>query len=181
MFDARASPTTGGVRALIAITSLAFALSACSGHRGQLRGSIYEGGAARFRIGPLGADWRRLDVADENDLAWHSPRLAAVVQANATCDPDSDIPLVALTNHLLMGFTEREVRSEELVPMDGREALRTHLTARLDGVPRELLLYVMKKDDCVYDLALLTPVGAAFERAMAEFEPFVRGFTTEPR
>lgn len=174
-----------GVRAPVAIValvvtaSLALGLAACAGGRGQLRGSLYESAHARYQIGPLGADWRRLDVADENDLAWHSERAAAVIQVNSTCDPDSDIPLVALTNHLLGGFTDREILSEERVPLDGREALRTHVTARLDGVPRELLLYVMKKDDCVYDLALLSPGGASFEGAASEFEPFVRGFTTE--
>jgi hypothetical protein len=89
------------------------------------------------------------------------------------------VPLTALTNHLLLGFTERDVQEQEIVPMDGREALRTHVVARLDGVPRELLFYVMKKDDCVYDLALLAPVGPQFERALVEFEPFVAGFTTE--
>ncbi len=153
-------------------------LSACSGG-GQLVGSVYTDPEARYRVGTLGGDWARLRVEDQNDLAWRSERLGSIVQVNATCDPSGDVPLFALTNHLLMGFTDRDVRAQELVPMDGREALRTHVVARLDGVPRELLFYVMKKDDCVYDLALLAPEGAGFERALVEFEPFVQGFSTE--
>lgn len=154
-------------------------LAACSGGGGQLRGAVYTDREAHYQIGPLAADWQRLDVEDQNDLAWRSARLSSIVQVNATCDPGSDVPLSALTNHLLLGFTERDVQEQEIVPMDGREALRTHVVARLDGVPRELLFYVMKKDDCVYDLALLAPVGPQFERALVEFEPFVAGFTTE--
>lgn len=144
-------------------------------------GSVYRDAEARYRIGPVGASWTPLDVEGEGDLAWHDPRAGAVVHVNATCDPGADVPLTALTNHLLAGFTAREVVSEELVPFDGREALRTHVRARLDGVPRELLLYVLKKDGCVYDLGLVTPTGRAFEDALTSFEPFAAGFTTEVR
>lgn len=165
--------------AVLVSIAIVLGLGACSGGAGQLRGTRYSDREASYDIGPLSSEWRRLSVEDQNDLAWHHERLAAIVQVNATCDPASDVPLSALTNHLLAGFTERDVREQELVPMDGREALRTHVVARLDGVPRELLFYVMKKDDCVYDLALLAPVGSHFEAARGEFEPFVAGFRTE--
>ncbi len=153
-------------------------LAACGAGGGTLRGSVYTDREARYRIGTLSGDWQRLRVEDQNDLAWRSERLSSIVQVNATCDPGSDVPLAALTNHLLLGFTDRETQEQAVVPMDGREALRTHVVARLDGVPRELLFYVLKKDDCVYDLTLLAPVGPSFERALVEFEPFVQGFTT---
>ena len=63
--------------------------------------------------------------------------------------------------------------------MDGREALRTHLTAKLDGVPREIVLQILKKDECVYDFGLITPRGAAFESALPDFDQMVSGFTTD--
>jgi len=168
------------VRSHLVPLALVITVAACGGG-GQLRGAVYTDPEASYRIGPLSGDWQRVRVEDQNDLAWRSERTESIVQVNATCDPASDVPLTALTNHLLLGFTERELRQQALVPMDGREALRTHVVARLDGVARELLLYVLKKDDCVYDLALLAPVGQPFERALVEFEPFVAAFTTEVR
>lgn len=174
----RSSARTLLVGALVALGLVALT-PGCGGGHGQLRGDVYSDREARYRIGPVGGGWERLTLEDQNDLAWRSARLGAIVQVNSTCDPASDVPLTALTNHLLMGFTERDLRTQELVPMDGREALRTHVVARLDGVPRELLFYVLKKDDCVYDLTLLAPPGPPFERALVEFEPFVQGFTTE--
>ncbi|MBX3269483.1 MAG: hypothetical protein KF729_04450 [Sandaracinaceae bacterium] len=156
---------------------MALSLAIGCGGGGTLRGAIYEGPEARYRIGELGAGWSRLDLA-QNDLAWRGDD-GAVVQLNATCDPFQDVPLSSLTNHLLIGFTERDLRAQELVPLDGREALRSHYLARLDGVPRELLLYVLKKDECTYDFALVAPPGASFERARPAFERFVAGFTTE--
>lgn len=167
------------MRAFVTIGALAV-VAGC-GASPRLRGSIFRDDEASYRIGPVGRSWTPLDVEGEGDLAWHDAAAGAVVQVNATCDPGADVPLAALTNHLLAGFTQREVVTEELVPFDGREALRTHVRARLDGVPRELLLYVMKKDDCVYDLALVTPTGAAFEDALGSFEPFALGFSTEVR
>ena len=101
---------------------------------------------------------------------------------NASCDTALDIPLVALTNHLLVGFTERsEVEPQALVQMDGREALRTHVVAKLDGVTRELLLTVLKKDECVYDFALLAPPGAPFAQSLPAYDAMLGGFRTEPR
>ena len=182
MFRAVASSTTRRVRRSTVIVPLVMGcavVGGCSGSSGQLRGSVYRDREATYRVGSLSQEWQRLSVEDQNDLAWSHAASASIVQVNSTCDPASDVPLSTLTNHLLMGFTERDIRDQAIVPMDEREALRTHVVARLDGVPRELLLYVLKKDDCVYDLALLAPVGAPFERSLLEFEPFVAGFSTE--
>jgi hypothetical protein len=70
------------------------------------------------------------------------------------------------------------VLEEELVPMDGREALRTHFRAKLDGVPRDMLLQILKKDSCVYDFALVTPPDASFDEALLDFDQMLAGFTT---
>jgi hypothetical protein len=163
-------------RAGTSLLSLVAALAACGG--GSYEAGVYRDEEATFRIGTLPAGWARVDLDGQNDLAFHHDGLAAVLQVNASCDPSLDIPLVALTNHLLFGFTEREIRSQELLPFSSREALRTHLTAKLDGVPREILLTVLKKDGCVYDFALVAPPGAAFLRARPAFEALLAGFAT---
>lgn len=143
-----------------------------------MRGRIYQDEEAHYRIGELSGSWTSIDVPD-NDLAFHSSSLEAIVQVNASCDPTGDIPLTVLTNHLLAGFTARQTLSEDLVPMDGREALRTHVIADLDGASRELLIYVLKKNNCVYDMTMIAPAGTHFTAALATFEGFVTGFTTE--
>lgn len=176
----RASSTLH-VSAAQLVCALVLVTSAGCGGGARLRGSVYRDDEASYRIGPVASSWTALDVEGEGDLAWHDARAGAVIHVNASCDPGADVPLTALTNHLLAGFTQRELVTEELVPLDGREALRTHVRARFDGVPRELLLYVMKKNGCVYDLGLVTPTGAAFEDALLSFEPFVAGFSTEVR
>src|SRR5262249_26237917 len=102
----------------------------------------------------------------------------ATILVNARCrKPDDDTPLVALTNHLLMGSTEREFVSQATEPFDGREALHTHVKSKWDGVPMELDLFVMKKDGCIYDFVYLAaPTG--FGEGSTSFEAVVKGFHT---
>ncbi|MFW2386833.1 MAG: hypothetical protein ACN4G0_00740 [Polyangiales bacterium] len=145
---------------------------------GALQGGVFQGEQTSYRVGPVGTDWTPVTVDNQNDLAWHSEAKGAVIHVDSDCDPALDIPLTALRSHLLIGFTEREVISEDVVPMDGREALRTRLRAKLDGVPRAILLQILKKDGCVYDFGLVTPPGPSFDEALSDFDGVLAGFST---
>jgi hypothetical protein len=158
---------------------LAGLLAGCA-TSGSFEGQVYRGPEVSYEVGSLQAGWRRVEVARENDAAWSHGKLASVVQVNASCNPELDIPHEALTGHLMIGFTEREYESQQRVPLAAREALRTHVRAKLDGVPRELLLYVLKKNGCVYDFVLVGPPDERFDRARDDFERLVQGFGTRP-
>ena len=86
------------------------------------------------------------------------------------------MPLASLTQHLFLQFTEREVKSQQELNLDGRAALRTELVGKLDGVPKQFLVYVLKKDGCVYDFWRISDPTSADP---APFEGFVNGFATE--
>lgn len=119
--------------------------------------------------------WQSTEVDGADDLAWTHDETAAVIHVGGSCDPRLDLPLPALTNHLLIGFTEREVVGEERRPFQSREALDSHIIAKLDGVVRELRLVVLKKDDCVYDFALVSSRDA-FADANATFTSILDSF-----
>jgi len=146
---------------------------------GTLQYGVYRGAHTSYRIGPVGPDWTPVTVDRQNNLSWHNEAKEALMQVDSDCSPGLDIPLRALRNHLMIGFTEREVVEETTIPMDGREALRTHFRAKLDGVPRDMLSQILKKDGCVYDFALITPPGPSFDEALPDFDRMVAGFTTD--
>jgi hypothetical protein len=99
------------------------------------------------------------------------------VAVNGRCGVDGDdVPLASLTQHLFLQFTERELKAQSELNLDGRAALRTELTGKLDGVPKLFVVYVLKKDGCVYDFWRISEPAAA---DTAAFEGFVRGFATE--
>jgi hypothetical protein len=162
-------------RQLLAFMAL-FAGSACSGSEVRVRGNEVSAGGLRYAFGPVASSWRPVEV-ESNDVAWFDEVSHGVAHVDHTCDRAMDAPLPSLVQHLLIGFTQRETVLEETVPFDGREARHVVVNARLDGVPRALELYVMKKDGCVYDLGFVAP-PERFDSGRAAFSAFVRGFRT---
>lgn len=160
----------------VAVVALAasFLALACGGP--HFDGRRYDDGALRFRTGPVPASWRSIE-SDGTLLAFRDDQAGATVAVNGRCGVDGDdVPLASLTQHLFLQFTERELQSQEELTLDGRAALRTELTGKLDGVPKQFLVYVLKKDGCVYDFWRIGEPGAG---DFAAFEGFVRGFATE--
>ena len=139
-------------------------------------GNIYRGQEVSFRIGPLPKGFRRIEV-DGALLAFRDDAGDATIALNGRCGVDGDdVPLQALTNHLFLTFTKRRVESQQTLLLDGREALRTELSAELDGVPRRFVVFVLKKDGCVYDFMW---IGAESATDSTDFQRFVQGFSTQ--
>lgn len=149
----------------------------CSGASGvSVQGSTVSTGELSYTFGPVAPSWRPLTI-ENNDAAWVDDATRGTVHVDHTCERSQDTPLPALVNHLLLGFTEREFVSEETVPFDGREARHVVVRARLDGVPRVIELYVMKKDGCVFDLGYVAPPDR-YDAGRGAFDAFARGFRT---
>lgn len=145
---------------------------AASGFDGQ----TYRAGDLRFRVGEIPSRWRRLEVEGAL-LAFRDDAANATVALNGRCKVDGDdVPLESLTQHLFLQFTDRTLQSQSRVSLDGREALCTELTGALDGVAKKYLVYVLKKDGCVYDFMYIAAVASA--GPPAEFTRFVQGFAT---
>jgi hypothetical protein len=154
---------------------LALSLAAC--RHGALReGGVFEKDEVSYKLGPLPQSFEQVRLHGV-DVAFTSKRSPHVIAVNSTCEDHGDPPLGVLTRHLLMGFTDRQLVSEEERMLDGRAVLRSHYVARLDGVPEELLLLVMKKNTCVFDFSYLSPQGRLNE-LLGEFEALVAGFHT---
>lgn len=152
-----------------------------AGCRGVLAGTTFNKDAVGYRVVPPGGGtgWRRVDFAD-NDLAWLADGTGHVVAVNATCSDHDDPQLDVLTRHLVMGFTDRQWLSQEPFTLDGRDALRSKVTAKLDGVPVALEFVVMKKNGCVHDFTYISPMGHEAEH-QADFDALVAGFKQERR
>jgi hypothetical protein len=93
-------------------------------------------------------------------LAFHTAEERQLVLVTGRCGlANDDVPLVSLTQQLLIGTTSRATLREERVPFDGREALRSFVVAKLDGVPRFFDMLVVKKNGCVVDFVRTGPPG----------------------
>jgi hypothetical protein len=160
----------------------ALAVAAAAGgctHARAFDDGVYRRGSMAVRVGPVPPGWRRVTV-DGADLAFRDDERSGSALFNARCGRrDDDAPLSVLTEHLIMGTTEREFDAQDVVPFDRREAMHTLLRAKLDGVPMQYDIYVMKKDGCVYDLVYVAPPNR-FAAGAADFERFASGLQTVP-
>jgi len=158
------------------ILLLVLACAACAPIRYDPATGVVKKEGVAYRTGLPGPEWKVAKVGD-NDVALFNLKTLSAISANGACGVRGDAPLRVLLNHLLFGFSDRKVVSEEAVTIDGREALKAVMTARLDGIPRRFLVYIVKKDWCVYDLQYQAP-ESAFDAGLPAFDAFVRGFGT---
>ncbi len=160
------------------IPLLVFTLLVCSSCRtgAYANGQFSKGERVNYQLVAPGKGWTAVGLSD-NDLAYRAVSSPHFLAVNSTCHDHNDPSLQVLTQHLLIGFTERIQVSQEPGMLDGREQLRSHYRAKLDGVPVELLLVVMKKDGCVYDFSFVSPVGRVEEKR-GEFESMLASFRT---
>jgi hypothetical protein len=155
--------------ALLAGSALLFSCSTT-----HFDGRVFRKGDVAFRLAYLPPTWRQIEIND-TALAFRDDDNAATVAINGRCGKDAeDVPLQSLTQHLFLQFTERHLEDQELFSLDGREALRTELVAKLDGVPKYFHVVVLKKDGCVYDFMQI----AGRQQNGGEFLDFVRGFSS---
>jgi hypothetical protein len=179
-------PTTARARrsGLLLLLLLPHVLAAaaalgCGAATPRLDAGVYRSGPIAFRIGDVPSPWRPVSV-DGATLSYRDDANRASVLLDARCSrKDDDVPLVALTFHLVMGTTDREIASQETIPFDGREAMHTRLRAKQDGVAQDYDIYVLKKDGCVYDFVYVADPATADAGAPA-FERFVGTFHTLP-
>ncbi|HEY3497215.1 MAG TPA: hypothetical protein VGK73_21105 [Polyangiaceae bacterium] len=158
----------------VACVCAALALFACASS--SFDGRVFREDGMAFEVGPIPSAWRAIEV-DGALLAFRDDRNSSTVALNGRCGLDGDdVPLEALTHHLFLHFRDRKLVRQERVKLDEREALRSELVAELDGVPMHYVVYVLKKNGCVYDFMHVS--GAGDDSGREAFDRFVHGFGT---
>lgn len=119
----------------------------------KVAAGAYRDSDVHYTLAEPGAGWSRVNIGDANG-AWFNEELSSALLVNSHCQGVKDAPLEALARELTIGMTEREELKARKFTLSRREAFETELTAKLDGVPRHLVVLVLKKDGCVYDVVL---------------------------
>lgn len=165
------------MRKLATLLILLATLSGCAHRRGNFDDGRYSDGETAYQIGELSGQWI-LASRQPADVAFARLDLGATIYVDNSCRRYRDATLHILANHLFFGFDDIEVQSQELMEIDGREALRRTVSARLDGVAVLLGVTVIKKNNCIFDLVLVSPKDA-FEDTYEEYVEFVDAFHVE--
>lgn len=152
---------------------LSATLVACTA--GSYEGAVFRRGDLAYKTGGLSPAWKRIRVEDAN-LAFKHPGGGAII-ANAICGEAmiDDVPLDVLLNQSLFGVSDIHETEREEMNLDSRAALRAHITGAMDGVPIELELVVLKKDNCTFDFQLVAG-PEEFEERRPDFQQFYKAF-----
>jgi len=166
------------MKKIIGLILLGFGYSACAIPTGLNEG-VYQDAQVRYKIVAPGAAWKSLRLQTA-DLSWMQPKTGSTLLANSNCKGVKDVPLQSLTQHLLIGMTEKKIVSQETITFSGRDALETEVTAKIDGVPQRMKMLVMKKDGCVYDL-FYGADPAFYEEDLKSYFQLKNGFSEHER
>lgn len=148
-----------------------FAFSGCvsvSLNKGEVRRSeVYHW----VQPGGSYAEKKSADV----DRAWQNPRSGSIISVLSECTEEADPSLKILRDEVIRSLTEPKIEMEKNFAFQGREALRSQVQGRVDGVESAVDLVVLKKNGCAYILGLVaTPTSIGPERPY--FEEFIKGF-----
>jgi hypothetical protein len=110
----------------------------------------------------------------EADRAYRTPS-RAIVTLTSSCTRPTESSLEQLTRHLFFGLRNVELVERQTLTLDGQPALRSRVTATLEGKPVHLEVVVLRHDVCVFDFSLMSPraLGAPDRNA---FQQFVTSF-----
>jgi hypothetical protein len=163
------------MRTLFIATALSFGIGCQS--KAQKKPSGSEG---RFAIAaPVGA-WHKVSPGGA-DKAWYHPDIGASIYFDSNCkERFEDGRLEDLITHLTFGLVQGAPLREEVLMLDGREALLRVYDGKMDGVPVRVGAVVTKKNECLYD-GVYVASPSEFDTQWNAFVEVISGFKTKDK
>jgi hypothetical protein len=90
------------------------------------------------------------------DSAFMSKETQSILIINSLCDVYEATSLNHLISNMIGGIENIVIQNEEEKKLANRKSLRTYATGEIDGFPISLMIETVRKDDCIYDFALIS-------------------------
>jgi hypothetical protein len=122
--------------------------------------------------------WKKVEPGGA-DKAWYHPDIGASIYFDSNCkERFEDGRLEDLITHLTFGLVQGAPLREEMLMLDGREALLRVYDGKMDGVPVRVGAVVTKKNECLYDgVYIASP--SEFDAQWSAFVEVISGFKTK--
>ena len=112
-----------------------------------------------------------------SDEMWISSKTASTISFYTSCSP-SEPPLKNIRASAFAGLESMNISKEENITMSEREALKSDIEGKAEGVPVKIQFIVFKKNSCSYHLSYVS-LKENFEKEIAHFTKFVRNFRAQ--
>lgn len=93
------------------------------------------------------------------DRSWQNPKNGNTISYMSSCNMSAEPNLEILSKMALDGVENLHVIQKNYITFNGREALNTILIGRVDGVPVQADLTVLKKNNCVFNLTYIGSIN----------------------
>jgi hypothetical protein len=131
-----------------------------------------------YRVGKLPEDWENLKVK-VRAAAWYNPAYRSTISTDVLCEVSAgDRSLGVVAGEVSAAMDNRIVTDTKKFTLDERGALREHVTGSVDGVPLEMDIVVLKKNNCAFNMVAITPPDQMLG-VKPIFEEFFAGFHYE--
>lgn len=128
-----------------------------------------------YYIGMLPDGWRDLKTG-ARAASWYNPERRAAISTDVLCENSmGDKPLESIAGDIAASIDDRRVTGTRDFMLDGRGALRESVVGTVDGVPMNMEIVVLKKNNCSFNMAAIVP-PEELSAVMPDFETFVGGF-----
>jgi hypothetical protein len=116
--------------------------------------------------------------SEQTDLAWQNQKSGNTIAVLTECSETSDPTLADLEEDMTQVLSEPKVVKTENLMFEEREALRSLIDGKVDGIAVKVDVLTFKKNSCSYTL---TYMGRAqgFEKEHAAFDSFLKGFKVQ--
>jgi hypothetical protein len=108
------------------------------------------------------------------DKAWQSPKTGNSISYFSDCK-SSSLPLKAIRTNIFTGVESLKILDEGVATYNAREALRSIVIGKMEGVPIKINLIIFKKNMCTYSLSYVALLDQ-YDRELSSFNKFVEGF-----
>jgi len=128
-----------------------------------------------YRVGTLPDSWQRMK-SRARAISFYNDGYKTSITTDAFCGKSfSDRPLDTLAGELTSVLSDRTTVSTEDFMLDERGAKRFLVIGKMDGVPLQMDIVVVKKNNCNFDFVAVMPPDASAD-VKRDFEGFFNGF-----
>lgn len=109
-----------------------------------------------------------------SDEMWVSTKTASTISFFTSCSP-SEPALKTIRTTAFSSLENIEISKEESISYNEREALKSNIDGKMEGVPVKIQFLVFKKNSCSYHLSYVA-LKENFEKELSIFTSFVNNF-----
>ncbi|OQW50237.1 MAG: hypothetical protein A4S09_00135 [Proteobacteria bacterium SG_bin7] len=89
------------------------------------------------------------------DRSWQNTKNGNTISYMSNCEQTSEPTLEVLSSIALDGVEDLKIVEKKKINYNGREALNTVLLGRVDGIPIQADLTVLKKNNCIFNITYI--------------------------